>query len=172
MSTYDEVPYDCQPDTVSLDPEVEETCTGYFEPDLHLEISDPATKAALWALAPHWPHGLSWERLQREVSGTSTDDGRVDLWGPLRELHALGQVELRLIEPPVRPSPREYPEATLLTPWEAERRDVVTTATHQRLTLTETDREIVRRLDGHLRGEALVGAEHCLELISAWSLLL
>ena len=153
-------------DVVSLDPEVPETFTGCFEPSVRLELSDPPTKAALVALAAQWPHGLPWERLldrtgailqEAGIEPPRGDDG-LDLWAPLCELHALGQVELRLIDLPARREPRETPAATPLTRWEAERRAIVTTATHQRLALTQTDRLLVQRLDGRIARAALVGA--------------
>jgi len=141
------------------------------QPEVRLELTDPATKAALVALAPHWPRGLPWERLCDEVAEMLKENRRPDLWGSLRELHALGQAELRLIDLAAHHEPGEMPEASPLTRWEAERRAIVTTATHHRLGLTETDQEIVRRLDGHVRGTALVDAEDCLERLAAWGLL-
>lgn len=158
------------PDAVSLEPDVPVDFTGYFEPEVCLEIADPAAKAALVALAPHWPRGLPWEALLEEVARL-LGETRPDPWDALRELHALGQAELRLIDLPARWDPGEKPEVLPLTRWEAERRAIVTTATHHRLGLGESDREIVRRLDGRLRGEALVGAEQCLERLAAWGLL-
>jgi SAM-dependent methyltransferase len=151
-------------DVVSLDPGVPETFSGCFEPDLRLERSDPATKAALVALSAQWPHGLPWERLLDRTGAilkgagieAPSGDGGLDLWGPLCELHALGQVELRLIDLPARREPSETPAATPLTRWEAERRAIVTTATHQRLALTQADRLIVQRLDGRIARATLV----------------
>jgi len=62
------------------------------------------------------------------------------------------------------------PKASPLTRWEADRRAIVTTATHHRLGLTEDDREIVKRLDGCHRITELVGAEGCLERLAEWGL--
>lgn len=159
------------PDTVSLEADVPVDFTSCLEPEVSFELTDPVTKAALVALAPRWPRGLPWERLLEKVAGMLDETRRPDLWESLSELHALGQAELRLIDLAAHHEPGEMPEASPLTRWEAERRAIVTTATHHRLGLTESDREIVIRLDGRLRGEALVGAEDCLERLAAWGLL-
>jgi SAM-dependent methyltransferase len=159
------------PDTVSLEPDAPVDFTSRIEPEVCLELTDPATKAALVTLAPHWPRGLPWEGLLDEVAEMLRKNRRPDLWGSLRQLHSLGQAELRLIDLTARHEPGEMPKASPLTRWEAERRAIVTTATHHRLGLTETDREVVSRLDGRLRRAALVDAENCLERLAAWGLL-
>jgi cyclopropane fatty-acyl-phospholipid synthase-like methyltransferase/methyltransferase-like protein len=143
-------------DPVRLDPGLPQSFTGYFEPEVAIDLSDPLPKAALLALAPHWPRGLSWERLVKDARAVLEDvgiapspaDNDHELAAQLRELHALGQVELRLREPPPPREPSEPPAAKELTRWEAARREVVTTPTHHRLPLTEADRLIVQMLDG------------------------
>jgi hypothetical protein len=66
----------------------------------------------------------------------------------LLELHAAGQVELRLRDVPCSPTPTGAFAAAPITRWEAERRPLISTPTHQRLPLTEVDRLIVTRLTG------------------------
>lgn len=145
--------------------------TSCLEPDVHLELGDVATRTALMALAPHWPRGLPWSRLLTEVAEMPGGDRSPDLWDSLRELHALGQVDLRLIDLPAHREPGERPEALPLARWEAERRAMVTTSTHHRLGLSEDEREVVRRLDGHHRATDLADSGDCVGRLAAWSLL-
>jgi methyltransferase-like protein len=155
-----------RPTTVRLDPNVAVSFTGYFESEFVVEVSDPLPKAALVAVAPHWPGGLSWDRILNDAKAILADfgigalsaDAELALRAQLQELYALGQVELRLREPPQTRMPSEKPTATLLTRWEAERRAMVTTATHQRLGLTSTDRLIVQQMDGRRTRAAIVGS--------------
>jgi SAM-dependent methyltransferase len=150
--------------TISLDPGVAESFTGYFEPDVCVEIDDSRSKAALLALAAQWPRGIAWERLPDRAEAILGEalvelpavEGELDLWTALRELHAHGQVELRLVDLPEPPEPKEAPEASPLARWEAARRGIVTTATHHRLPLTQTDRMIVQLLDGRVSRTKLI----------------
>jgi cyclopropane fatty-acyl-phospholipid synthase-like methyltransferase len=153
-------------DGVRLDPDVEESFTGHFEPEVAIELSDPLPKAALVAVTPHWPRGLPWERMLHDakailanagIQSPSADDER-DLRAEFHALHALGQVEFRLREPPWRGTPNGLPTATRLTRWEAERRAVITAATHHRLGLTPADRVIISHLDGGYERAAIVSA--------------
>lgn len=152
-----------QSEVVRLGPDVVESFTGYFESEFAVELSDPLPKAALVAVAPHWPNGFSWGRMLNDAKAVLADagiaapsvDAGLDLRMQLQELYALGQVELRIREPPPPRAPNEIPTTTPLTRWEAERRAIVTTATHQRLPLTPTDRLIVQHMDGR-RGRAAI----------------
>jgi len=156
---------------VSLEPDVPITFASFFEPEVRFTLTDRPTKAALVALAPHWPRGLPWDRLIDETARMPGEVRTGDLWGSLRELHALGQVDIRLIDLPARREPGEVPQASPLTRWEAERRAIVTTPTHHRLGLSEDERRMVKRLDGRQRRPEPAGAGGCLAHLAAWGLL-
>ncbi len=147
--------------TVQLAPDVDETFDGLLEPDAAIALGDPLGKATLSTLAAIWPRGLGWRQLVTQsiervrASGLEVPDQAVaDLQAQLVALHAMGHVNLRL-RPLLLPQvSSDRPAVIPLTRWEAERRSLITTPTHQRVSLASIDRLIVAHLTGaHTPGE-------------------
>lgn len=119
--------------------------------------SDPLQKAALLALSEAWPRGYAFDELLREavrrvrsvpqpivIDEEAIHRFALDLIS-LRTARIV-HVTTRAIAPPR--GTFERPEVSALTRLEAERGDVVTNPYHAVLSLSELDRELVRRFDG------------------------
>ncbi|MGB7220243.1 MAG: class I SAM-dependent methyltransferase [Vicinamibacterales bacterium] len=142
-------------EAVQLTPGVDETFDGLLEPDVAIALGDPLGKATLATLAAIWPRGLGWRQLVAQsiervrASGLDVpDDAVADLQAQLLSLNAMGQVNLRLRDLPLSQASSERPAVAALTRWEAERRSLMTTPTHQRVSLASIDRLIVEHLTG------------------------
>lgn len=142
-------------EAVELAPGVDETFDGLLEPDVAIALGDPLGKATLATLSAIWPRGLGWRQLVAQsservrASGLELpDDAVADLQAQLLSLHAMGQVNLRLRDLPSPQVSSERPAVSPLTRWEAERRSLITTPTHQRVAMASIDRLIVQHLTG------------------------
>jgi hypothetical protein len=140
---------------VQLAPDVDETFDGLLEPDAAVALGDPLGKATLSTLAAIWPRGLGWSQLLTQsiervrASGLDVPDQAVaDLQAQLVALHAMGHVNLRLKDLRMPQASSERPSVASLTRWEAERRTMMTTPTHQRVGLASIDRLIMAHLTG------------------------
>jgi cyclopropane fatty-acyl-phospholipid synthase-like methyltransferase len=148
----------CRPDAddVELARGVEQRFVGLLEANVTITSDDPLEKAALTALAAAWPQGLGWRELFAQATQLLRERGleapgarnEASLRAGLLALHGMGQVELRLRPLPPSRAPAERPALSPLTRLEIERRALFTTPTHQRMSLTVTDRLILERLTG------------------------
>jgi hypothetical protein len=116
---------------------------------------NPVTKAALVLLGDVWPRGIRWHELltmsQDHLRAGGLDaDQQPDavLRADLLSLHAMGVVELRHKELPESRGTIHPPAAIPIARWQAARLGLITTATHQCLGLSATDRAVVTRLTG------------------------
>jgi cyclopropane fatty-acyl-phospholipid synthase-like methyltransferase len=134
---------------------VDETFDAVLEPSVAIVVSDALGKAALTILAAIWPLGLRWPQLvaqsRARVRASGFDappEAEAHLRAELVALHAIGQVDLRLRDLRSTAVSSELPATVPLTQWEVERRPMITTPTHQRVSLAKIDRLIVAQMNG------------------------
>ncbi|MEP7306568.1 MAG: class I SAM-dependent methyltransferase [Acidobacteriota bacterium] len=142
------------------------------------------TKAAVVTLAVQWPRGQQLEALYHEAALLLSKhqcpigaDARHRLTNELTRLFEIGQIDLRMAEPPPTSVLDEYPEAHALARYEAEHRTAVTTPYHTELALEPDLLALVRSLDGSRsrttlkRAFGAASVDRALPLLSRWGLL-
>ena len=135
-----------------------------------LTTRSSVTKAAMLLLAERWPLGLPFAELAaaararvQEGSGVAADPAaaardEAQLASEMMQCYGVGVIELRVRAPNLCLTPSAHPVASPLARLQVERGRPLTNLRHEPVPLDESNRQVLRLLDGNHDRDALVAA--------------
>jgi len=135
-----------------------------------LTTGSSVTKAAMLLLAERWPLGLPFAELAaaararvQEGTGVAADPAaaardEAQLASEMMQCYGVGVIELRVRAPNLCLTPSAHPVASPLARLQVERGRPLTNLRHEPVPLDESNRQVLRLLDGSHDRDALVAA--------------